>query len=116
PGTALPRRNPRQPNARKENTMKHRSPLIRTAFLLLLPATTLAAMALEAPATMSVQPRAELQATLLPTVQVVADANGDALQFAVAQAEALPVTLLPTVYVNANAASFSALGFRSEVL
>ncbi|HEX7770402.1 MAG TPA: hypothetical protein VF422_10295, partial [Dokdonella sp.] len=59
--------------------------MIRTAFLLSLSAATLAAMAVEAPATMSVQPRAALQATLLPTVHVVADARGEATQVALAQ-------------------------------
>lgn len=96
--------------------MKRRSPMIRTAFLLLLPATTMAAMAVEAPATMTVQPRAALQATLLPAVHVVADARGDATQFAVAQDDALPVTLMPTVYVNARVAAYAAVDFRSDVL
>jgi hypothetical protein len=96
--------------------MKRRSPMIRTAFLLLLPATTLAAMTVEAPATMSVQPRAALHATLLPTVHVVADARGDAARFAVAQEEALPVTLMPTVYVHARIAAYAAVDFRSDVL
>jgi len=96
--------------------MKRRNPMIRTAFLLLLPATTMAAMAFEAPVTMSVQPRAALQATLLPTVHVVADARGDATQFAVAPDEALPVTLMPTVYVNARVAAYAAIDFRSDVL
>lgn len=96
--------------------MKRRSPMIRTAFLLLLPATTMAAMAVEAPATMSVQPRAALQATLLPTVHVVADARGDATRFAVAQDDALPVTLMPTVYVHARVAEYAAADFRSDVL
>ena len=96
--------------------MKRRNPMIRTAFLLLLPATTMTAMAFEAPATMSVQPRAALQATLLPTVHVVADAGGDATQFALAPDEALPVTLMPTVYVNARVAAYAAIDFRSDVL
>lgn len=96
--------------------MKRRSPMIRTAFLLLLPATTMAAMAVEAPATMSVQPRAALQATLLPTVHVVADARGDATRFAVAQDDALPVTLMPTVYVHARVAEYAGVDVRSDVL
>ena len=95
--------------------MKRRSPMIRTAFLLLLPATTMAAMAIEAPATVTVQPRAALQATLLPSVHVVADARGDATQFAVAQDDALPVTLMPTVYVNARVAEFAAADLRFHV-
>lgn len=96
--------------------MKRRSPLIRTAFLLLLPAVTLSAMALEAPVTMSVQSRDALQATLLPTVHVVADAQGDALQFAVAQADALPVTLLPTVYVHARVGEFAVVHAAPDAL
>lgn len=96
--------------------MKRRSPMIRTAFLLLLPAVTLTAMALDAPVTMSLQPSDALQATLLPTVHVRADANGDAAQFAVAQNDALPVTLLPTVYVHARIGEFAAVRAGSAVL
>ena len=96
--------------------MKRRSPLIRTAFLLLLPAVTLSAIALEAPVTMSLQARDAVQATLLPTVHVVADAHGDAAAFAVAQAEALPVTLMPTVYVHAQVADFAVAQAASDVL
>lgn len=96
--------------------MKRRSPMIRTAFLLSLSAATLAAMAVEAPATMSVQPRAALQATLLPTVHVVADARGEVTQVALAQEEALPVTLMPTVYVHASIAAYAGVDVGSDVL
>lgn len=94
--------------------MKRRNAMIRSAFLLLLPVTTLAAIAFEAPATMSVQPRAELQATLLPTVHVIADARNDATRLAVAQEEALSVTLLPTVYVHASVREYAAADVASD--
>lgn len=56
---------------------------------------------------MSIQARAPLQATLLPTVTVVANAAHAAdAGFHVAAGSALPVTLLPTVYVTASASSF----------
>lgn len=87
--------------------MKRRSPLIRSAFLLMLPAATLTAIALEAPASMSVQQRPALEATLLPTVHVVAPAGGGSERLAVAQEDALPVTLLPTVYVHARISEYA---------
>lgn len=96
--------------------MKRRNPMIRSAFLLLLPATTMAAIAYEAPATMAVQARAELQATLLPTVHVVADARGDTTRLAVAPEGALSVTLLPTVYVHANVREYAAVDVASDAL
>lgn len=96
--------------------MKRRNPMIRSAFLLLLPAATLAAIAFEAPAMMSVQPRAELQATLLPTVHVVADVHGDAARLAVAPEGTLSVTLLPTVYVYASVREYAAVDVASDAL
>ncbi len=86
--------------------MKRRNPLIRSAFVLMLPVATLTAIAFEAPVSMSVQQRPSLQATLLPTVHVVADA-GDREHVAVAQEEALSVTLMPTVYVHARIAEYA---------
>ncbi|MEO6687578.1 MAG: hypothetical protein ABIS07_03120 [Dokdonella sp.] len=53
-------------------------------------------------ASMSVDARAPLQATLLPMLSIVANAgNPDALGAAhIADGEALSVTLMPTVYVS----------------
>ena len=78
--------------------MKRRNPLIRSAFVLMLPVATLTAIAFETPVSMSVQQRPSLQATLLPTVHVVADA-GDREHVAVAQEEALSVTLMDADHV-----------------
>lgn len=54
--------------------------------------------------TMSVDARAPLHATLLPTVSVIADStNPDAMITSrVDTSAALPVTLMPTVYVTAR--------------
>ncbi|RYD15952.1 MAG: hypothetical protein EOP90_03890 [Lysobacteraceae bacterium] len=86
--------------------MKRRNPLIRSAFVLMLPVATLTAIAFEAPVSMSVQQRPALEATLLPTVHVVAAAAGSE-RLAVAPEEALSVTLLPTVYVHARIAEYA---------
>lgn len=95
--------------------MKRRNPLIRSAFLLMLPAATLTAIAFEAPVSMSVQQRPALEATLLPTVHVVADAGG-AERVAVAQDEALSVTLLPTIYVHARIAEYAGVDASPSAL
>ncbi|MEO5624439.1 MAG: hypothetical protein ABIQ70_00345 [Dokdonella sp.] len=60
---------------------------------------------------MSVDARAPLQVTLLPTLSVVADANrpeapGTAR---IASDEPLSVTLMPTVYVSAHAPALAAM-------
>ena len=48
----------------------------------------------------SVDADAPIAATLLPTVSVTADANGDS-SMQLSNADPLPVTLLPTVHVTA---------------
>ncbi|HEY6545980.1 MAG TPA: hypothetical protein VIZ64_13855 [Dokdonella sp.] len=95
--------------------MKRRNPLIRSAFVLMLPVATLTAIALETPVTMSVQQRPALEATLLPTVHVIADAGG-AERVAVAQHESLSVTLLPTVYVHARIAEYAGVDAAPQAL
>ncbi|GAA0710967.1 hypothetical protein [Dokdonella soli] len=66
------------------------------------------ALAAQDSVTMSVDARAPLHASLLPTVSVVAaatDATATTL-LRVAAVESLPVTLLPTVHVTAHVSAF----------
>ena len=96
--------------------MNIRIPLIRAAVATALAAgafmlsQTPQATAAADPVTMSVDARAPLQATLLPVVSVVADANepDGAASLHVAATDALPVTLMPTVYVTARVSDIAA--------
>lgn len=78
----------------------------RLATIIAITAAALASThATAADATMTIDARAPLAATLMPTVSVTADAaNPDAApQWHVADTRPLPVTLMPTVRVTAQA-------------
>ena len=96
--------------------MNIRTPMIRAAVATALAAgafmlpQTPSATAAEDFSTMSVDTRAPLHATLLPTVSVTADTNtpDGASTMHVAATDALPVTLLPTVFVHARVSDIAA--------
>lgn len=79
--------------------MKTNHPLIRTA--LFASAFAVASFAQAGDTSMSVDPRAPLRATLLPTVSVTADADAlDEANWNVDDTTSLRVTLMPTVRVT----------------
>ena len=73
--------------------------LIGGAFAVLEPPRAAAALTIDA---VSVEAGAPLQAMLLPTVLVVADANRPEAATMRVVGDALPVTLMPTVHVQAR--------------
>lgn len=96
--------------------MNIRTPMIRAAVATALAAgafmlsQTPPATAAEDSSTMSVDTRAPLHATLLPTVSVIADANDPdgVAGMRIAATDSLPVTLLPTVFVTARVSDIAA--------
>jgi hypothetical protein len=98
----------------QENTMNMNTVFIRAAIATAMVGVGLASFdvphAIAQDPSMSVETRAPLHATLLPTVTVVGDMrNVDADTSAiVASNHSLPVTLMPTVYVHASVAELGA--------
>jgi len=80
--------------------MKLQTPIRRAAIAAtLLGGFYLFAQPVDADLPFSVDAGAPIAATLLPTVSVTANANGDP-SMQLSSADALPVTLLPTVHVH----------------
>lgn len=85
--------------------MKLQTPLRRAAIAAsLLGGFYMFVQPVDANLSFSVDADAPLAATLLPTVSVTANANGDS-SMRLSNADPLPVTLLPTVHVTAPRAT-----------